>query len=265
MDESGFCQFAAIGNLAHRAVVSLENAEKAVAILEGPDTNSSDPDNEGRRIERVPGGWIVLNAPKYREIVTRAVAQEKTRLRVSNFRARKKSSVTLVTKSNASVTPSEAEAYTHTEAIKKLSTARFAAQDTKIFLKAYQAYPRHVGARAAEKAWKAAISRKTLFSSGEMDPEDIPEVLYQRVMTYAACMQRIGKEKQFIPHMSTWLNQDRFMDDPTEWAVQEQTNDRRTSKAERRVADMAATTARVFGEAGQPSGNAPARLPAKST
>lgn len=113
MDEDGMCQFASVGNLAHRARITKEEAEEAVLRLESPDPDSSDPDNEGRRIERVPGGWIVLNASKYRDLVTREVAKEKTRVRVARHREKKvcNGSVTLVKRS---VTPSEA--YTETEA-----------------------------------------------------------------------------------------------------------------------------------------------------
>lgn len=89
MDEDGFCQFASVANLAHRARVTLEGAGEAVKVLEGPDDNSSDPDNEGRRIERIPGGWIVLNAKKYRELVTRTVIKEQTRARVARHRAKR--------------------------------------------------------------------------------------------------------------------------------------------------------------------------------
>lgn len=114
MDEDGYAHFAAIGNLASRARVTDKEALDAVKLLEAPDENSSDPDNEGRRIERVPGGWIVLNAPKYRDLVTRIVIREQTRKRVEKHRLSKKTGVTLgnahVTLSNESVTPSETEA-----------------------------------------------------------------------------------------------------------------------------------------------------------
>lgn len=86
MDEDGFAQFASVGNLAHRANIPLDDTIAAVACLEGPDPHSSDPDNEGRRVERVPGGWMVLNAPKYREMVTRLVAKEGNRRRVQRYR-----------------------------------------------------------------------------------------------------------------------------------------------------------------------------------
>lgn len=86
MDEDGFAEFAAVGNLAHRARVGMKDAAKAVKCLEEPDKDSSDPDHEGRRIERVNGGWMVLNAPKYREIVSRIVAKEGNRRRVAKYR-----------------------------------------------------------------------------------------------------------------------------------------------------------------------------------
>lgn len=86
MDEDGFAQFASVGNLAHRANVPAPATRAAVKCLESPDGDSSDPDHEGRRIERVPGGWMVLNAPKYREMVTRLVAKEGNRRRVQRFR-----------------------------------------------------------------------------------------------------------------------------------------------------------------------------------
>lgn len=86
MDEDGFCAFAAPANLAHRANVTLDGCLCALVRLEGPDVNSSDPAHEGRRLERVPGGWLVLNAEKYREMVTRLVARESNRLRVKRHR-----------------------------------------------------------------------------------------------------------------------------------------------------------------------------------
>lgn len=116
MDEVGFVQFASPANVAHRARVSLEEATQALFCLEQPDPQSSDPDNDGRRVERVPGGWMVLNADKHRDLVTRAVIQEQTRARVKRFRDRKKDLIgSTVTLSNGEalhpvhVTPSEAE------------------------------------------------------------------------------------------------------------------------------------------------------------
>lgn len=90
MDEVGFAQFASVGNVAHRARVTLEEANKALHTLESPDPASSDPANGGKRLQRLPGGWLVLNAEKHRAIVSRVVVQEQTRARVRKFRQRLK-------------------------------------------------------------------------------------------------------------------------------------------------------------------------------
>lgn len=100
MNEDGFVQFASIANVAYRARISHRKAAEALKILESPDPNSADPDNEGRRIEKVPGGWMVLNAHKYRDLVTREMVREQTRERVARHRAKVKG----VTQSNADVT-----------------------------------------------------------------------------------------------------------------------------------------------------------------
>lgn len=107
MDEDGFVQFASVGNVAHRARVGIEAASAAIKTLEAPDPNSSDPENDGRRLERVPGGWMVLNSQKYRQLVTRVVIQEQTKNRVRRFREKKRTGNAGVTLRNEPVTPSE--------------------------------------------------------------------------------------------------------------------------------------------------------------
>lgn len=90
MDEDGYASFASVQNLAHRAIVPIEETETAVKILESPDQISPDQEHEGRRIERVPGGWLILNAKKYRDMINRVLVREGTRLRVAKHRASKK-------------------------------------------------------------------------------------------------------------------------------------------------------------------------------
>ncbi len=117
MDEDGFAQFASPLNLAHRARVSPDACLEAIRCLESDDPHSGDPDNAGRRIERVDGGWIVLNAEKYRLMVTRTVARERTRDRVRKHRQLKRSEIgnADVTVSNDSVTQSEADTEANTD------------------------------------------------------------------------------------------------------------------------------------------------------
>lgn len=88
MDQDGYCHFSALENLAARAHVSLAKARRAVECFEAPDPNSENLANEGRRIERVPGGYLVLNAVHYRNKFTREIEREQTRLRVEKYRKR---------------------------------------------------------------------------------------------------------------------------------------------------------------------------------
>jgi hypothetical protein len=86
-----------------------------------------------------------------------------------------------------------------------------------LFAKAYAAYPRHVSPRAAEEAWIAAIRREAAKHSAS--DAELGDWIYQRVMTYAAMCAKHQVPREYIPHMAKWLNEDRFLDDPSEWAV----------------------------------------------
>jgi hypothetical protein len=94
MDEDGFAPFSSVENLARRANVPLEETKKAVDILEAPDRYNSEDQFEGRRIEKVANGWLILKGPFYRTILSREVAREQNRLRVADWRAKQKKSVT---------------------------------------------------------------------------------------------------------------------------------------------------------------------------
>jgi hypothetical protein len=90
MDEDGFAQFSSVRNLANRAMVTDDDAIKAVETLEAPDPDSNNKSHEGRRIERVPGGWMILNHAEHRAMVTRAISRDQTRVRVAKHRAKSK-------------------------------------------------------------------------------------------------------------------------------------------------------------------------------
>jgi hypothetical protein len=90
MDEDGYAHFSAIENLAARARVSVRDTKKAIECFLSPDPNSSNPENDGRRIERVPGGYLILNAKQHRETLNREIQREQTRLRVARHREKRK-------------------------------------------------------------------------------------------------------------------------------------------------------------------------------
>jgi hypothetical protein len=63
-DKDGVVQAAPVG-LAARARVSLDACLAALKKFKEPDPLSSNPENEGKRIEEIPGGWLILNADFY--------------------------------------------------------------------------------------------------------------------------------------------------------------------------------------------------------
>jgi hypothetical protein len=65
-DENGFVACSKPG-LCRAANISEEDFKEALNTLESPDTNSRSTEFEGRRIEHVEGGWIILNYLKYRQ------------------------------------------------------------------------------------------------------------------------------------------------------------------------------------------------------
>lgn len=66
-DAEGFVE-SSVPGLARRANVPLADCEKALEVLAAPDPYSKSIEFEGRRIEKAPRGWTVLNYLAYREV-----------------------------------------------------------------------------------------------------------------------------------------------------------------------------------------------------
>lgn len=198
MDEDGYVAFASVANLAHRARVSTEDAQGAVDCLEGPDPDSSDPENEGRRIEKVPGGWLVLNSSKYRDMVTRTVIKEQTRIRVERHRAKKRPTVTCnadVTQRNATVTQSDTASTTPIPR-KRIGVRKNGGPPLQCaaFDEFWAAYPNKANKAHAEKSWVELGCASIL-----------PKILTTlRAKKLTDAWTKEGG--RFIPHPASWLN-----------------------------------------------------------
>lgn len=81
---------ASLPGLAHRARVPLEAADKAVRKFLAPDKFSRSREHDGRRIERVDGGWMILNGEKYRQKMNEAERREYQRVKQGEYRKRRK-------------------------------------------------------------------------------------------------------------------------------------------------------------------------------
>ena len=89
-DAKGRFHAATVAGLARAANVTLAQAQRAVDRLEAPDPASTTPEHEGRRIKRIPGGWLVLNLEKFRKYQTARQRAEAERKRAQREAAEKR-------------------------------------------------------------------------------------------------------------------------------------------------------------------------------
>ena len=105
-DKNGEIQ-ASIPGLARIAGVPVPDTEIAIQKFLEPDEHSRTPDDEGRRIEKIDGGWSLLNHAKYRLMASKDESKTSNAERQRRHRERQKRNGR-VTLSNAPVTPNNA-------------------------------------------------------------------------------------------------------------------------------------------------------------
>lgn len=77
---------ASIPGLAHRAGIALEECERALNLFQQPDKYSRTADHQGRRIQTIEGGWLVLNYTAYRARMSGEDRRERDRIRQERHR-----------------------------------------------------------------------------------------------------------------------------------------------------------------------------------
>ncbi len=87
------------------------------------------------------------------------------------------------------------------------------ALDTPEFHEWYAAYPRRLAPKAAAKAYAGAV--RELIQRGRSPPE-AHAFLLDAAREFARS-EAGRRESQFVPHPATWLNQERYDDDRSEW------------------------------------------------
>lgn len=97
---------ASLPGLADAARVTIAECEEALRVFLSPDKYSRTTEFEGRRIEAIDGGWVLLNHKKYRHLYSDADRREHTKARVKRWRdARRNAECNAVTQD---VTPCNA-------------------------------------------------------------------------------------------------------------------------------------------------------------
>tara|TARA_B110000495_G_scaffold203492_1_gene227463 strand:- start:5033 stop:5875 length:843 start_codon:yes stop_codon:yes gene_type:complete len=128
VDRNGEVQ-ASIPGLAARAKVTLEQCETSLASFLAPDKYSRTQEHEGRRIQTIEGGWLMLNHAKYRALLSVEERREYNRRKQAEYRAKAKAKAdndvndtntqVIDNVSNAHSTEAEAEAEAETDSREK--------------------------------------------------------------------------------------------------------------------------------------------------
>jgi len=94
-NRSGFVA-GSVPGLARLAVVSTEQCRDALRVLEAPDKDSKNHENDGRRIESVEGGWVVLGHERFQKLMKDVSTKISNAKRQAKFRARKQASTVVL-------------------------------------------------------------------------------------------------------------------------------------------------------------------------
>ncbi len=120
---------ASVPGLSRVAGIPIPATQAGLQKFLSPDEFSRTPDEEGRRIEVVPGGWSILNYAKHRRMASLDEEKEKNKERQQRYRDRQKRNGNVTdssrheAESNVKVTPKtdKAEAEAEAEAEKQIT------------------------------------------------------------------------------------------------------------------------------------------------
>lgn len=105
-----------VPGLARAARVSRKAVEKALKKLSGPDRDSRSKEFEGRRIEAIDGGWLLLNHAKYRAKLSQDERREYFKVKKREYRSKQSTTVQDV-QDNSRLSPKVTQAEAEAEAI----------------------------------------------------------------------------------------------------------------------------------------------------
>lgn len=230
-ESDGLCRATAPG-IARRGNLPQPDVEQALKVLSGPDPHSRD-NTDGRRIERVAGGYHILNYLGYREYDYGAAE----RMRALRAR-RKESNVTGVTANARNVRRTSPNASASASVFNAVNGAmeggvggtaapprtvadhRALAADFELF---WEAWPKKVGKQIAMRAWV------------DLRP---PPALVHTILSAVGRWKKTDSWQdeggRFIPQPGRWLAEQRWTDVPPKSAAESAKEKAAASEAEYR-------------------------------
>jgi hypothetical protein len=199
--ETGFVHCVNAKALALKANITEAEAEEALRILCSPDPDSTNPEHEGRRLEKVPGGYVVLNGPYYRSMKRKLDMNEQARLRMRRYREKKKlEAVTQdVTQRNTESTLGSGSGSLSLLKEKKVNKETVYPED---FVQFWNLYPKKQSKQDALKAWK-------------QQKPDLSKIL-SALEWQIKSDQWIKENGQYIPQPGKYLREGKWDDQPTQ-------------------------------------------------
>jgi hypothetical protein len=193
-----------VPGLADFARIPVEATREALARLMAPDPDSRSKESEGRRVEEVDGGWRIVNHAKYRAKMGLDDRREYNRLKQAQYRARvaaaalpscQTMSLTVNHREHC-VDNAEAKAEVH-------KNVRTVSAQPDGFAAFWAVWPNRKSKQAALKAWLKLKPDAAMVSR-----------LLAAVEIQKGWSTWTKDGGQYIPHASTWLNNQRWEDEP---------------------------------------------------
>ena len=185
--ESGIAECSAL-YLESICRLPLETINKAINELSSPDTNSRSTNDNGARIRRIDGGYLIINYAKYREYSKTDYLRDKMRKQREKERC------------SDTVSIPSASASASASCIKE--GMQGGNDFSTLFLEFWSSYPRKEGKGAAIKAWRKIKS-----------PKETLQLILIALEWQKQTEQWTKENGQYIPMPATYLNQQRWLDE----------------------------------------------------
>ena len=211
-DKNGEVQ-ASIPGLARAACVSLEDTETALTSLMSPDRYSRTEDHEGRRIESVEGGWVLLNHAKYRAKMNEEERREYNAAKKREQRERDKKGRPSMTVNDTSALSahSDSDSEADSEASKNGGAkAPPCPPEPDMIDRIWPDYPKKGRERSTRAKARAAWQR---IPKGKR-PE--PETILDALRGWKKCDEWNRDHGAYVPGLHIWIKGEAYLDPPHE-------------------------------------------------
>ena len=190
---------ASIPGLAQIAGLPVDLTEQAIEKFLSPDKYSRTPDDEGRRIEKIEGGWLLLNHAKYRAMASKDEEKAASAKRQAAFKERKRRNA-WVTASNGQVTVGNDSVTANKDIAEAEAEAESEAEKEEDEEKSRHHHPKFQDVKTFAKAQPMGISDECI--DGFFDEMEALEWTYKG----QPCVSRTAWQARFRKWATNWAN-----------------------------------------------------------